>query len=90
MAFGAINRGVLSNQLKSKFIVIEIFLSEAIHTVMTIQTCGAKGLNMRLHKCSINLTVTGLADGRIEFCDVDGMAIATDKRFTIDVLLVAV
>ena len=85
MAFDAINRGVLSDQLKSKFVVIEIFLSESIHTVVTIQTCGAKGLNMRLHKCSIDLTVTSLADNRIEFCDVCRMTVTANERFTIDV-----
>lgn len=90
VAFSAIHCGMFSNQLKSKFTMIEILLPKAVYAIMTVKTGGSIVLDMRLRKCSINLIVTGLANSRVEFCNVSRMTIAANKRFTIDVFLVAV
>ena len=88
VAFGAQRIHVPALEPENK-IVPEIF-TEAIHTVVAIETGAAVGEGMRQGKGRVNLTVAGLARVRSERGDVAVMAIVAGERFSPSRFLVTV
>ena len=86
----ALNTGqsdVFARELERKDIVIEI-LSEAIHTIVTIEAGGTEGQRVRGHESLVNLTVAGIAGIQGEGCDIAMMAVSASERHTPSRLLV--
>lgn len=77
-----------AHERKCEFVVIEI-VAVGIHAIVAGQAVAAPTRFVRRGERRVHLTVTVRADGRIERGDVIGMAIATDKRLTRDLELVA-
>ena len=89
MATGTIHNCVLASQFENELAMVKAF-GKTIHAIMTTQAIEPIGKRVRLHERRINLSMARCTSGGIEFRDVNRVAIATSKRFAIDVALVAV
>ena len=89
MAFGAIQPGVLTIQLKGRQVVIK-GLSNAFDAIVTIPASSPVSQGMSRHVAFIHLCVAGAADGRVEAGDVFAMTVIAAKNLSVAAAFVRV
>lgn len=89
MAFGAIQPGVPTIQLKGRQVVIKS-LSDAFDAIVTIPAGSSVSQGMSRHVAFIHLCMTGTASGRIEAGDVFAMTVLADENLPVAAAFVRV
>lgn len=89
MAACTAHNSMPASQFKNELAVVKAF-GKTIHAIMTTQTIQSVGQRVGLHKSCINLSMARCTSSGIKFRNINRVAIATGKRFAIDVALVAV